>query len=114
MSHLNRLRLLRFLFSIAVLSLSAAVVRAQQPEPPPANPSPPPPDNPPPAPDSGGEDQSGPQFRIGPEVGFYFPSNSKTRDAFGSRFLNIGVGLGTISQKSARGALAFDLSIVTN
>src|SRR5262245_31291515 len=78
MSHLNHRRFLRLLFSVAVLSLSATMVRAQQPEPPPANP---PPANPPPAtpgsdapaatpppsvpspPDSGGEDQPSPRFR---------------------------------------------------
>jgi hypothetical protein len=98
----------RLLLGVAVLSLGAAA-RAQQQEPPPA-----PPASPTPPPDAGGEDQPGPRFRIGPEVGFYFPSNSKTRDAFGSRFLNLGIGLGTVTQKSARGALAFDLSIVTN
>jgi len=109
----------RLLLGVAVLSLGAAA-HAQQQEPPPAPPAAPPASAPPPAaptpppPDTGGDDQPAPRFRIGPEVGLYFPSNSKTRDAFGSHFVNIGVGLGTISQKSARGVLAFDLSIVSN
>jgi hypothetical protein len=107
----------RLLLSAAVLALSAVAARAQQ-EPPPADTTPSPTqstDSPPPtSPDAGDNSGERPRFLIGPELGVFFPSSARTRDAFGSHFTNIGVGLGAVQQRSERGALAFDLSFVTN
>jgi hypothetical protein len=106
--------------SITLLALSAGAARAQQPSPPPeapppssASPAPAPPDSATP-PDKGNDEPPRPRFLIGPEVGVFFPSNARTRDAFGSHFTNVGIGLGALQQRSERGAIGFDLSFVTN
>jgi hypothetical protein len=53
-----------------------------------------------------------PKFRIGPAVGVYLPSSSKTRAAFGDTWVSIGIGLGSINPVSTKGTLALDLNIL--
>lgn len=52
------------------------------------------------------------RFRIGPEVGVYLPTSSKTRDEFGSAWLSLGLGIGDISTVTTKGTTAFDLQIL--
>lgn len=69
---------------------------------------------PPPISSTSGEDSDKPKsrrFRFGPEVGVYLPTNSKTRDRFGSTWLSVGLGLGPITGVSRKGQLGFDLSL---
>lgn len=51
------------------------------------------------------------RFHLGPEVGVYLPTNSRTRDRFGDTWLSVGLGLGSIHTVSSKGQLGFDLSI---
>jgi hypothetical protein len=48
---------------------------------------------------------------FGPEVGVYFPSNGKVRDAFGNNFVNYGIGLGSVPQTRDKGYFTFDLNL---
>ncbi|MBC8143028.1 MAG: hypothetical protein H7Y38_16510, partial [Armatimonadetes bacterium] len=50
---------------------------------------------------------------LGPEVGFYFPTDQRTRDAFGSTWVNYGVGFRPIALASRKGVLGFDVNIVS-
>ncbi len=60
-------------------------------------------------------DNSGPppdnRFRIGPAVGLYLPTSSKTRDRFGNDWVSFGIGLGAINAISTKGTVGFDASI---
>lgn len=51
------------------------------------------------------------RFHLGPEVGVYLPTNSRTRDRFGSTWFSLGLGLGSIASVSSKGQLGFDLSL---
>jgi len=53
-----------------------------------------------------------PRFRIGPEIGVYLPTSSKTRDQFGSTWLTLGLGLGSIGRITPKGQTSFDLQIL--
>lgn len=60
----------------------------------------------------GDADESKPRrFRLGPEVGVYLPTNSRTRDRFGDAWLSLGLGFGPISGITSKGQLGFDLSL---
>ncbi|GAB4451383.1 MAG: hypothetical protein OHK0029_00440 [Armatimonadaceae bacterium] len=50
---------------------------------------------------------------IGADIGFYIPTNSKARDAFGSTFTNYGFGFGRVGQPG-QGTFYFDFSIIAN
>ena len=52
------------------------------------------------------------RFRIGPEVGVYLPTSSKSRDQFGSSWLTIGLGLGDIGRITPQGQTSFDLQVL--
>lgn len=52
------------------------------------------------------------RFQIGPEVGVYLPTSSKTRSEFGGSWLTIGLGLGSINQVKSQGQVAFDLQVL--
>lgn len=52
------------------------------------------------------------RFRIGPEVGLYLPTSSKTRSEFGSSALSLGIGLGSINKISTRGQTTLDLQVI--
>ncbi len=54
---------------------------------------------------------SGSRFRIGPSVGVYLPTDSKTRDRFGSSWVSIGLGFGPFDVIKAQGQLGFDLNL---
>jgi hypothetical protein len=87
---------------------------AQVPQPPEPTPAP---TQEPPVPDPASEPQPAePQrerFRIGPELGYYLPSDSKAQDAFGSGIFNIGFGLGSIKFAREMGEFNFDLNFIT-
>jgi hypothetical protein len=55
------------------------------------------------------EENSKPRFRIGPEVGLFLPTDSTTRDRFGSSWLALGVGFGQLGTIPKNGALSLDL-----
>ena len=52
------------------------------------------------------------RFRIGPEVGVYLPTSSKARDQFGSTWLTVGLGLGSIGRITSQGQTSFDLQVL--
>ncbi len=52
------------------------------------------------------------RFRIGPEVGVYLPTSSKARDQFGSTWLTVGLGIGSIGRITPQGQTSFDLQIL--
>ncbi len=52
------------------------------------------------------------RFRIGPEIGLYLPTSSKTRSEFGSSALSLGIGLGSINKISTRGQTTLDLQVI--
>lgn len=43
------------------------------------------------------------RFRIGPELGLFLPTSSKTRDRFGDSWVSFGIGLGRISRAAENG-----------
>lgn len=51
------------------------------------------------------------RFRIGPSVGVYLPTDSKTRDRFGSSWVSVGLGFGPFDVIKAQGQLGFDLNL---
>lgn len=51
------------------------------------------------------------RFRIGPSVGVYLPTDSKTRDRFGSSWVSLGLGFGPFDVIKAQGQLGFDLNL---
>lgn len=51
------------------------------------------------------------RFRIGPEVGVYLPTDSKTRDRFGSSWFSLGLGFGQINSVKSAGQLGLDLNL---
>lgn len=53
-----------------------------------------------------------PRFRIGPEVGVYLPTSSKARSEFGSTWLTVGLGIGSIGRVTPKGQTSFDLQIL--
>ncbi len=61
-----------------------------------------------PAPESS---SSASRFRIGPSVGVYLPTDSKTRDRFGSTWVSLGLGFGPFDVIKAQGQLGFDLNL---
>ena len=116
-------------FALLCAAPLAAPVRAQTPEPgqpapppsEPGQPAPPPtaepgqpvppPENPQPAPP---KDEPQPRrSTFGPEIGFYLPTDSKTRDAFGKTWVNYGFGFRPIALASRKGLLGFDLNIIS-
>lgn len=52
------------------------------------------------------------RFRIGPEVGVYLPTSSKARDQFGSSWLTLGLGIGSIGRVTPQGQTSFDLQVL--
>ncbi|MBC8101973.1 MAG: hypothetical protein H7Z41_05235 [Cytophagales bacterium] len=52
--------------------------------------------------------------RIGPQVGFYIPTNGRTRDRFGSSWFNIGFGVGNISDIYRTGHFTLDVDFISN
>ena len=52
------------------------------------------------------------RFRIGPEVGVYVLTSSKARSQFGSNWLTLGLGLGSIGRVSPQGQTSFDLQVL--
>ncbi|MDQ2686358.1 MAG: hypothetical protein M3Y28_00660 [Armatimonadota bacterium] len=61
--------------------------------------------------DSDSDQRQSNRFHLGPEVGVYLPTNSRTRDRFGDAWLSVGLGLGSIHGVSSKGQLGFDLSL---
>lgn len=114
---------------LALAALGGPAARAQAP----ADPTPPavptappvpdtttptPPAATPPPPATGGNDPASStprkrsRFRIGPEVGVYLPTSSKARDQFGSSWLTIGLGIGSIGRVRKEGQTSFDLQVL--
>nr|CAA9236517.1 hypothetical protein AVDCRST_MAG63-1222 [uncultured Armatimonadetes bacterium] len=52
------------------------------------------------------------RFRIGPEIGVYLPTDSKTRDRFGDTWFTFGIGLGPIPEPQQRGIFGIDLNVL--
>lgn len=87
--------------------LFAPVAHAQTPAPPAPAPAPPP-----------TQDQETPSEQkerrrvpaFGPQVGFYFPTSGRTRDAFGDTWVNYGVGFQPLNLQSRRGSATLDIA----
>ncbi len=70
---------------------------------------------------SGGGSQTAPppkgphyrQFSIGPEVGLFLPTDSKTRNRFGDSWFSIGIGIGDIIPPRRGGDLSLDLNVIS-
>lgn len=62
-----------------------------------------------PADDSSKKDN---RFRIGPTIGFFLPSDSKTRDRFGSSWFALGLGIGPVSGVTSKGTVGFDINLL--
>jgi hypothetical protein len=58
------------------------------------------------------EDHHSSRFRIGPTIGLFIPTDSKTRDRFGSSWFSIGLGLGPVSGVSNKGDIGFDINLL--
>lgn len=52
------------------------------------------------------------RFRIGPEIGVYLPTSAKSRDQFGSTWLTLGLGIGSIGRITPQGQTSFDLQVL--
>ncbi len=52
------------------------------------------------------------RFRIGPEIGVYLPTSAKARDQFGSTWLTVGLGIGSIGRITKQGQTSFDLQVL--
>ena len=52
------------------------------------------------------------RFRIGPEIGVFLPTSSQTRSQFGSSWVSLGVGLGSIGQVPKKGQTSLDLQVL--
>lgn len=88
-----------------LLTGTSAFAQAPPPTPPPD--TSPPPETPEPA-------RRRRRFRIGPEIGVFLPTNSKTKDRFGSSWETFGIGIGSVSVATLKGQTTFDLSIIRN
>lgn len=92
----------------AALSL-VAVAKAQEPTPPPVPPTP----APPPAPEEETPQEQKERRRVpalGPQIGFFFPTNSRTRDAFGDTWVNYGIGFQPLDLQTRRGSATLDIA----
>jgi hypothetical protein len=49
---------------------------------------------------------------LGPQIGFFLPTDSKTRDRFGSTWLSIGAKMGTNQYIGPKGRTGFDVSFL--
>lgn len=111
----------------AILLAPGPAARAQDPapeQPAPQQPAVEQPDPTPAPPDqtqpTGGSDEESqprrptPRFRIGPEVGLFLPTDSKTRDRFGDSWFSVGVGLGGIREYRTQGGISLDLNVITH
>lgn len=58
------------------------------------------------------QQQYGSRPLLGPNVGVYFPTNSKAKDAFGSSFVNYGFGIGKLVAPGA--APSIDFNVIAN
>jgi hypothetical protein len=58
------------------------------------------------------EDHHSNRFRFGPTIGLFLPTQSKTRDRFGSSWFSIGLGLGPVSGVSNKGDIGFDINLL--
>jgi len=84
---------------------------AQDPAPtPPTTPTTNTPPPPPPTPDT---NDSKDRFVLGPEVGFYIPTSSRTRAAFGDTWIDYGVGFRPIQLVTRHGAAGLDFNIIS-
>lgn len=52
------------------------------------------------------------RFRIGPQVGVYLPTDSRTRDRFGDSWVSFGIGIGPIRPAEIGGRVGVDLNIL--
>jgi len=119
---MKRLKLLlsgRGLIAAAILLTAAGLsvpARAQTPDPAPV-PQPQTPQDPPAPPTYPDQDQElerprRERFRIGPEVGFFLPTDKKTRDVFGDSWVSFGLGLGKITSAEDQRPLGLDVYIL--
>jgi hypothetical protein len=53
------------------------------------------------------------RLRVGPQVGVFLPTDSKTSDRFGDSWYSIGIGIGQIVPALPGGRLEFDMNILT-
>jgi hypothetical protein len=64
-------------------------------------------DNPPPPPPT-----RRPRLRVGPEIGFFLPTDDKTRTRFGSTWVTFGIGFGSVlSRAQSQGQFLLDLDV---
>jgi hypothetical protein len=55
-----------------------------------------------------------PRLRVGPEIGFFLPTDDKTRARFGSTWVTFGIGFGSVlSRAQSQGQFLLDLDVYT-
>ncbi len=60
------------------------------------------------------EQKASQRLLIGPQLGFFTPTSNVVRSRFGGAWTNIGLGLGDVEAPSAKGALKFDLNLISS
>ncbi len=95
---------------LTTAGLSVPARAQQQPQAPEATQTPPAPPTYPEAPQESRPRRE--SFRIGPEVGFFLPSDKKTRDVFGDSWTSFGVGLGKVTSAEDQRPLGFDVYVL--
>ncbi|MBC7807633.1 MAG: hypothetical protein H7145_15980 [Akkermansiaceae bacterium] len=98
------------LFSGAVIAIGitlslTSLTKAQNPTPPPA---PVPPATEKETPTEQRERRRVPAF--GPQIGFFFPTSGRTRDAFGETWVNYGIGFQPLDLQTRRGSATLDIA----
>ncbi len=92
----------------------ASVTEAQEPSPSLAPaPAPAPAPTPAPAPDEEDPAEQKRRRRVpafGPQIGFFFPNNARTRDAFGETWVNYGIGFKPLDLQTRRGSATLDIA----
>lgn len=94
----------------------APFARAQEPAPVPS-PAPAPVEPPAPAPQPAPDEETPKEQRerrrvpaFGPQVGFYFPTSGRARDAFGDTWVNYGIGFQPLDLQTRRGSATLDIA----
>lgn len=97
---------------LILVALASTPARAQDTSQPPQNP--PGQDQPPPQPPQPKPDEKPKRhFYIGPDIGVFLPTSSKTQNRFGSAWLGIGPGIGPIAGVKKGGQFTPDIFLVS-
>lgn len=54
------------------------------------------------------------RWRLGPQLGMFFPTDERTRSRFGGNWTNLGLGIGGVPEAPSEGRAAFELYVMYN